>query len=330
MCWTDWQTKCRKIESTVNWYQHLQNITTVRTDLSNVGDGFCPQSKTHRACKEDRSFLPFRLNITLSCPLLSLIGSISSRCFENEPPLILSKELFSGSIKDWTWETAVIEPRLPWVPEVVFARAAGAASAVRCVGVGWGNEKPGSLAPKVVEDHSAAHIPWPSSDWVYEMLTSVLSDNCKLQGLWHAATPSCLAWWTREDWVQAKCHSSLAGNSVVFTVEATVDQCLAVGTTYTYQIMQIQTWPVVVDSAAPISSHLDSIKHSWLVMSTSLLQITRYLDSDSSDDKPTKKIVRIIVKTDVVIDRMANSESNKMMQNFFVLHTGMNVLAVIR
>ena len=166
MCWTDWQTKCRKIESTVNWYQHLQNVTTVRTDLSNVGDGFCPQSKTHRACKEDRSFLPFRLNITLSCPLLSLIGSISSRCFENEPPPILSKELFSGGIKDWTWETAVIEPRLPWVPEVVFARAAGAASAVRCVGVGCRNEKPGSLAPKVVEDHSAAHIPRPSSDWV--------------------------------------------------------------------------------------------------------------------------------------------------------------------
>ena len=27
------------------------------------------------------------------------------------------------------------------------------------------------------------------------------------------------------------------GNSVVFTVEATVDQCLAVGTTYTYQII---------------------------------------------------------------------------------------------
>ena len=60
-------------------------------------------------------------------------------------------------------------------------------------------------------------------------------------------------------------------------------------------------------------------------MSTSFLQITRYLDSDSSDDKPTKKIVRIIVKTDAVIDRMANSESNKMMQNFFVLYTGMNV-----
>ena len=119
------------------------------------------------------------------------------------------------------------------------------------------------------------------------MLTSVLSDHCKLQGLWHAATPSCLSWWTREDWVQAKCHSSLGGHSVVFTVEATVDQCLAVGTTYTYQITQIQTWPVVVDSAAPISTHLDSTERSWLVMSTSLLQITRYLDSDSSDDKPT-------------------------------------------
>ena len=117
-----------------------------------------------------------------------------------------------------------------------------------------------------------------------------------MQGLWHAATPSCLAWWTREDWVQAKCHSSLGGNSVVFTVEATVDQCLAVGTTYTYQIMQIQTWPVVVDSAAPISTPLDSMERSWLVMSTSLLRIARYLDSDNSDDKPTKKIVGKIVK----------------------------------
>ena len=167
MCWTNWQTKCRKNGCTVNWYQYLQNITTVRTDLSSAGDGFCPQGKTHRACKEDRSFLPFRLNITFSCPLLSFIGSISSRCFENEAPLILSKALFSGSIEDWTRETAEIEPRLPWVPEVVFARAAGAASAVRCVGVGCGgNEKPGSLAPKVVEDHSVAHIPRPSSNWV--------------------------------------------------------------------------------------------------------------------------------------------------------------------
>lgn len=101
MCWTDGQTKCLKIGSTVNWYQYLQNITTVlRTDLSSAGDAFCPQSKTHpRACKEDRSFLPFRLNITLSCPLLSLIGLISSRCFENEPPLILSKELFREASK---------------------------------------------------------------------------------------------------------------------------------------------------------------------------------------------------------------------------------------
>ena len=61
---------------------------------------------------------------------------------------------------------AEIEPRLPWVhiPEVVFALAAGAASAVRCVGVGGGNEKPGSLALEIVEDHTAAHIPRPSSD----------------------------------------------------------------------------------------------------------------------------------------------------------------------
>ena len=47
---------------------------------------------------------------------------------------------------------------------VVFARAAGAASAVRSVGVCCANEKPGSLAPKLVEDHTAAHIPRPSSD----------------------------------------------------------------------------------------------------------------------------------------------------------------------
>ena len=109
-------------------------------------------------------------------------------------------------------------------------------------------------------------------------------------------------------------------------LEATVDQSLAVGTTYTYQIMQIQTCPVLVDSAAPISADQVSRKRSWLVMSTSLSQITRYLDSDSNDDKPTKKMVRIIaIKTDAVIDRMANSESNKLMQNVFFLYPGMNV-----
>ena len=54
---------------------------------------------------------------------------------------------------------AEIEPRLPWVPEVLFALAAGAASAVRCVGVGCGNEKPGSPTLEIVEDHTAAHIP---------------------------------------------------------------------------------------------------------------------------------------------------------------------------
>ena len=59
---------------------------------------------------------------------------------------------------------AEIEPRLPWVPEVVFALAAGAASTVRCVGVGRGNEKPGSLALEIVEDHTAAHIPRSSRD----------------------------------------------------------------------------------------------------------------------------------------------------------------------
>ena len=59
---------------------------------------------------------------------------------------------------------AEIEPRLPWVPEVGFALAAGSASAVRCVGVGCRNEKPRSLAPKVVEDHTAAHIPGQSND----------------------------------------------------------------------------------------------------------------------------------------------------------------------
>ena len=49
-------------------------------------------------------------------------------------------------------------------PEVVFARAAGVASAVRSVGVGCGNEKPGSLALEIVEDHTSAHIPRLSSD----------------------------------------------------------------------------------------------------------------------------------------------------------------------
>ena len=83
---------------------------------------------------------------------------------------------------------------------------------------------------------------------------------------------------------------------MVFPVEATVDQCLAVGTTYTYQIMQIQN--MTSRSRLGSTYQYPPGQHGTFltVMSSSLLQITRYLDSDSSDDKPTKKNVRIIVK----------------------------------
>ena len=61
-------------------------------------------------------------------------------------------------------------------------------------------------------------------------------------------------------------------------------------------------------SAAPISSHQDNRERSSQAPQASLLQITRCLDS-SSDKTPAEKDLAVkIVKTQSVIDRIANSE----------------------
>ena len=90
-------------------------------------------------------------------------------------------------------------------------------------------------------------------------------------------------------------------------VLATMDPCLVVGLTYIYQIMQTQVL-VAAFSATPISSHQDNRARSSQAPKTSLLQITRCLDS-SSDKTPAEKDLAVkIVKTQSVIDRIANSE----------------------
>ena len=83
----------------MNWYQYLQNITTVRTDLSSAGDGFCPQSKTHRACKDNRSFLPFRLNITLSCRFCLLQALLAAAVLKMNPHSSFRKSSFREASK---------------------------------------------------------------------------------------------------------------------------------------------------------------------------------------------------------------------------------------
>ena len=90
-------------------------------------------------------------------------------------------------------------------------------------------------------------------------------------------------------------------------VLATMDPCLVVGLTYIYQIMQTQVL-VAAFSATPISSHQDNRARSSQAPKTSLLQITRCLDS-SSDKTPAEKDLAVkIVKTQLVIDSKANSE----------------------
>ena len=93
-------------------------------------------------------------------------------------------------------------------------------------------------------------------------------------------------------------------------VISTMDQCLVMGVTYIYQIMQTQ---VIVEaiSATPISSHQDNRERSSQVPQISLLQITRCLDSSSDKIPAEKDLAGKIVKThgQSVIDRMANSES---------------------
>ena len=71
--------------------------------------------------------------------------------------------------------------------------------------------------------------------------------------------------------------------------------------------MQTQVLIAAV-SAAPISSHQDNRERSSQAPKASLLQITRCLDS-SSDKTPAEKDLAVkIVKTQSVIDRIANSE----------------------
>ena len=90
-------------------------------------------------------------------------------------------------------------------------------------------------------------------------------------------------------------------------VVATMDPCLVVGLTYIYQIMQTQVL-VAAFSATRISSHQDNRARSSQVPTTSLLQITRCLDSNSDKTPAEKDFAGKIVETQSVIDRMANSE----------------------
>ena len=86
-----------------------------------------------------------------------------------------------------------------------------------------------------------------------------------------------------------------------------MDPCLVVGMTYIYQIMQTHVI-VAANSATAITSHQDNRARSSQVPKVSLLQITRCLDSNS-DKIPAEKDVAVkIVKTQSVVDRMANSE----------------------
>ena len=88
----------------------------------------------------------------------------------------------------------------------------------------------------------------------------------------------------------------------------TMDPRLVVGMTYIYQIMQTQVALVAAFSATPISSHQDNRTRSSQAPKTSVLQITRCLDS-SSDKTPAEKDLAVkIVKTQLVIDSKANSE----------------------
>ena len=80
------------------------------------------------------------------------------------------------------------------------------------------------------------------------------------------------------------------------------------GVTYIYQIMQTQVIIQAI-SATPISSHQDNRERSSQVPQISLLQITRCLDSSSDKIPAEKDLAGKIVKTQSVIDGMANSES---------------------
>ena len=90
----------------------------------------------------------------------------------------------------------------------------------------------------------------------------------------------------------------------------TLDPRLVVGMTYVYQIIQTHAQvPVAAISATPISSHQDNRARSSQVPQLSLLQITRCLDCSSDKTPAEKDLAGKIIKTQSVIDRMANSES---------------------
>ena len=90
-------------------------------------------------------------------------------------------------------------------------------------------------------------------------------------------------------------------------VVTTMDQCLVMGMIYLYQILQTQVLVTAI-SATPISSHQDNRTRSSQKIILSLSQITRCLDS-SSDKTPAEKDLAVkMVKTQSVIDRIANSE----------------------
>ena len=140
---------------------------------------------------------------------------------------------------------------------------------------------------------------------VQETLTSVLSDY--FQVMYSVAKLSCLAWWIQVAWDRPNCRSSLGRKGMASIVLATMNPCLVVGLTYIYQIMQTQVL-VAAFSATPISSHQDNRARSSQVPKPSLLQITRCLDSNSDKTPAEKDLAGKIVKTQSVIDRMANSE----------------------
>ena len=97
---------------------------------------------------------------------------------------------------------------------------------------------------------------------------------------------------------------------MAFIVKTTLDQYLANVTTYAYQIMETEeTAAVIFASATPISAHPDNRARSSQVPRVSLLQITRCLDSSSDKTPAEKDLAGKIIKTQSVIDRMANSES---------------------
>ena len=110
-------------------------------------------------------------------------------------------------------------------------------------------------------------------------------------------------------WDRPNCRSSLERKGLASIVTATLDQCLAMGMTYLYQIMQTQVLVAAVLAVVPISArYQDKTTRSSQVPKISVLQITKCLDS-SSDKTPAEKDLAVkIVKTQLVIDSKPNSE----------------------